>query len=93
MSQTASNVPNGVLALQMFNATNESGFIRDALYIIGLGIRELYKNENITSLPPSYCGNIGQNNWKTGSKLFNILRKQTLLYGKTGRVSFDGKGI
>lgn len=89
----ASNVPNGVLALQMFNSTNESGFIRDALYIIGLAVRELYKNENITALPPSYCGNIGQNQWKTGDKLFNILRKQTLLYGKTGRVAFDGKGI
>lgn len=87
----ARNVPNGVLALQMFNSTNESGHIRDALYIIGLAVRELFKNENIT-LPSSYCGNIGQNYWKTGDKLFNILRKQTLLYGKTGRVAFDGKG-
>ena len=88
----ANNIPNGVLSTTMFNSTNESGFIRDALYIIGLAVRELYKNENITSLPPAYCGDIGQNHWKIGDKLFNVLRKQTLLYGKTGRVAFDGKG-
>ncbi|KAK4336632.1 hypothetical protein RND71_043744 [Anisodus tanguticus] len=88
----ATNVPNGALAIQAFNSTNESGYIRDALYIIGLAIRELYKKENITSLPPSYCGEIGKKNWKLGDKLFNILRKQVLLFGKTGRVAFDGKG-
>uniref|UniRef100_A0AAN0N7N0 Glutamate [NMDA] receptor subunit 1 n=1 Tax=Polyphagotarsonemus latus TaxID=1204166 RepID=A0AAN0N7N0_9ACAR len=88
----ATNVPNGALGIQAFNSTNESGYIRDALYIIGLAIRELYKKENITSLPPSYCGEIGKNNWKLGDKLFNILRKQVLLFGKTGRVAFDGKG-
>lgn len=91
-SLKANNVPNGVLALQLFNSSNESGFIRDALYTIGLAVRDLYKNENITSLPPSYCGDISQNHWKTGDKLFNMLRKQTLLYGKTGRVAFDNKG-
>ncbi|RWS17195.1 hypothetical protein B4U79_11248 [Dinothrombium tinctorium] len=87
----ATNVPDGVLALKLFNATNGVGHIRDSVYIIGMAIRDMYLNENITK-PPSHCGDLHRNQWETGTKFFNYLRKQFLLYGKTGRVAFDGKG-
>ena len=87
----STNVPDGVLALKLFNSTNGAGHIRDAVYIIGMAIKEMYYNENITR-PPSNCGDLGHGKWETGEKFFNYLRKQTLSYGRTGRVSFDGKG-
>ncbi|RWS30727.1 hypothetical protein B4U80_08658 [Leptotrombidium deliense] len=87
----ATNVPDGVLALKLFNATNGVGHIRDSVYIVGMAIRDMYLNENITK-PPSHCGDLSKNQWETGTKFFNYLRKQSLLYGKTGRVAFDGKG-
>lgn len=87
----AGNVPDGVLALRLFNASNGNGHILDSVYIVGMAIKEMFKNENIT-LPPSSCGDVARNQWSTGTKFFNYLRKQSLVYGKTGRVAFDGKG-
>ena len=90
-SLMAPNVPDGILGLRLFNASNTAGHIRDAVYIIGMALKEMHFNENITR-PPSTCGDIGHGRWDSGHKLFNYLRKQSLAYGRTGRVSFDGKG-
>lgn len=87
----ATNVPDGVLALQLFNANNRASHIVDSIYIIGLAIRDMIPIENVTR-PPSKCGDLTANSWETGSTFYNYLRKQFLLYGKTGRVAFDGKG-
>jgi len=87
----APNVPDGILGLKLFNATNTGGHIRDAVYITGMAIKEMYFNENITR-PPSTCGDMWNAKWDTGEKFFNYLRKQSLGFGRTGRVTFDGKG-
>uniref|UniRef100_T1L122 Glutamate [NMDA] receptor subunit 1 n=1 Tax=Tetranychus urticae TaxID=32264 RepID=T1L122_TETUR len=87
----ATNVPDGVLALQLFNANNRASHIVDSIYIIGLAIRDMLPIENVTR-PPSKCGDLSANSWETGPTFYNYLRKQFLLYGKTGRVAFDGKG-
>ncbi|XP_074600857.1 glutamate [NMDA] receptor subunit 1-like isoform X2 [Brevipalpus obovatus] len=91
----AANVPDGVLALSLYNASNGSGHIMDSAYVIGMAIRDMYEldgsGENITG-PPSQCGDLNRNRWSRGPLLFNYMRKQLLLYGKTGRVAFDGKG-
>lgn len=87
----APNVPDGILGLKLFNSSNSAGHIRDAVYITGMAIKEMYMNENITR-PPNTCGDLGHSKWETGLTFFNYLRKQSLSYGRTGRVTFDGKG-
>lgn len=85
----ASNRPNGILSVRLQNRDN-AAYIRDAVYVLGLGIKEMHNTENITR-PPSNCKNLGTNKWDSGPKLFNYFKKQTLL-GKTGRVAFDDRG-
>ncbi|XP_022238810.1 glutamate [NMDA] receptor subunit 1-like, partial [Limulus polyphemus] len=89
-SLKAANRPDGLLALTLVNASDAAAHIRDSVYIIGLGLRELIRNENITKAPDS-CGQRDRA-WETGKKLVKYLKAQSLLYGKTGRVAFDEKG-
>ncbi|XP_076351291.1 glutamate [NMDA] receptor subunit 1-like isoform X2 [Tachypleus tridentatus] len=86
----ASNRPDGILALTLVNASDTAGHIRDSVYIIGLGLRDLIHNENITDAPDS-CGTVGKP-WETGKQFVEYLKAQSLLSGKTGRVAFDEKG-
>lgn len=48
------------------------------------------QSKEITEAPKD-CDNSGTI-WETGKDLFNFIRKQTLLYGETGKVAFDDQG-
>jgi ionotropic glutamate receptor NMDA 1 len=87
----AKNKPIGVLGLKLQNLDNTEGHIRDSVYTLGMALRSMYTTENITK-PPSDCKDLGRAKWESGSKLFSHLKKQSLLYGKTGRVAFDERG-
>ncbi|XP_076311520.1 glutamate [NMDA] receptor subunit 1-like [Tachypleus tridentatus] len=89
-SLKAAKRPDGLLALTLVNASDAAAHIRDSVYIIGLGLRDLIRNENITKAPDS-CGQRDRA-WETGKKFVKYLKAQSLLYGKTGRVAFDEKG-
>jgi ionotropic glutamate receptor NMDA 1 len=56
-----------------------------------MAFKSMYTTENITK-PPTDCKDLGGAKWESGSKLFSYLKKQSLLYGKTGRVAFDERG-
>ncbi|XP_022253390.1 glutamate [NMDA] receptor subunit 1-like [Limulus polyphemus] len=86
----AANRPDGILALTLLNASDAAGHIWDSVKIIGLGLRDLIRNENITKAPDS-CDS-SDRAWETGKQFVKYLKAQSLLYGKTGRVAFDEKG-
>ncbi|OTF83120.1 hypothetical protein BLA29_013944, partial [Euroglyphus maynei] len=46
---------------------------------------------NLT-MPPGDCRNIGHSRWMDGELFYNFLREQTIIFGKTGKVSFDEHG-
>ena len=122
------NIPDGTIGVRMFAANNASAHIRDALFVVGMALREWTSraangrramhyqppdgvnlgdlesgmvvsgslNPNLTNFlytpPPSYCGDHKKSAWLAGQRFYNVLRKQSLLYGRSGRVAFDGKG-
>ncbi|KAK8764714.1 hypothetical protein V5799_032678 [Amblyomma americanum] len=86
----APNVPDGVLGLELVNASDEKAHIRDSVQVIALALKELQKDPNMTQ-PNISCSMLG-NSWESGLKLVSLLKKQKLLRGETGRVRFDDKG-
>ncbi|KAH7939110.1 hypothetical protein HPB52_005873 [Rhipicephalus sanguineus] len=86
----APNVPDGVLGLELVNASDERAHIRDSVQVIALALKELQKDPNMTQ-PNISCSMLG-NSWESGLKLVSLLKKQKLLRGETGRVRFDDKG-
>ncbi|XP_064488877.1 glutamate [NMDA] receptor subunit 1-like isoform X2 [Ornithodoros turicata] len=86
----AVNVPDGVLALELVNASDERAHIRDSVNIIALALKELQRDSTMTT-PSLNCSMLGRT-WESGLKLVSLLKKQELLRGETGRVRFDDKG-
>ncbi|KAG0418372.1 hypothetical protein HPB47_004894, partial [Ixodes persulcatus] len=86
----APNVPDGVLGLELVNASDERAHIRDSVEVIALALKELQKDPNMTQ-PNISCSMLG-NSWESGIKLVGLLKKQKLLRGETGRVRFDDRG-
>lgn len=81
---------DGILGIQLVNGSDEEAHIFDSVYIIGLALKALYFNENITE-PPDSCDSKDKN-WETGKTFVQYLKRQKLSYGKTGQVTFDDKG-
>ncbi|KAF4525166.1 hypothetical protein B566_EDAN014757 [Ephemera danica] len=59
-------------------------------YVLALAIREMNRTMNITEAPQD-CDNSGSI-WETGKQLFEFIRRQVLLNGRTGKVAFDDNG-
>ena len=87
----AKNRPTGLLAIKLQNTDNIEGHIRDSAYILGQAIKTMHLNENITK-PITDCRDLSRTKWKSGSKLFSYVKRQTLLFGRTGHVAFDERG-
>ncbi|XP_066139528.1 glutamate [NMDA] receptor subunit 1 isoform X4 [Euwallacea fornicatus] len=86
----ADNVPEGILGLQLVNATDERAHIKDSIYVLASALRDMNQSKEITAAPKD-CDNSGSI-WETGKDLFNFIRKQELLNGETGKVAFDDQG-
>ncbi|XP_046408094.1 glutamate [NMDA] receptor subunit 1 [Ischnura elegans] len=86
----AENVPVGTLGLRLVNATKERAHVQDSIYILASALRDMNAKENITEAPND-CDNSGSI-WETGKMLFEYIRRQVLLNGKTGKVAFDDNG-
>ncbi|XP_071442284.1 glutamate [NMDA] receptor subunit 1-like isoform X2 [Hetaerina americana] len=86
----AENVPVGALGLRLVNATKERAHVQDSIYILASALRDMNAKENITEAPND-CDNSGSI-WETGKVLFEYIRRQVLLNGKTGKVAFDDNG-
>ena len=87
----AKNRPTGVLALKLQNSDNIEGHIRDSVYILGMALKNMHLNDNITK-PPTDCRDLSRDKWMSGYTLFSYVKKQNLLYGRTGFVAFNEKG-
>ncbi|XP_044734229.1 glutamate [NMDA] receptor subunit 1 isoform X2 [Chrysoperla carnea] len=87
---SARNAPEGLLGLQLVNATNERAHIKDSIYVLASALRDMSKTQLITEAPKD-CDNSGSI-WETGKLLFEEIKKQVLLNGATGKVAFDDNG-
>lgn len=91
-SLESKHIPDGSIGTKLQHSNNKELHIRDSIYILGRALRDIVQYENLTR-PPIDCSDIsGDNKWESGIKLFTYLKKQNLLYGKTGTVAFDEKG-
>ena len=86
----APNLPVGFLGVRYKDWDNLPGHIVDSIYVISYAIRAMHNQVNFTS-PPNNCL-IGGNKWLSGQTFYEYLRKQTIIFGKTGKVSFDERG-
>ena len=87
----AANLPVGFLGIRYKDQSNIQSHIFDSLYVISNAIKEMHNKTNLTT-PPSDCRNIGRSQWTDGELFYDFLREQTIIFGKTGKISFDEHG-
>lgn len=88
----APNLPLGFLGVRYKDWNNIQAHIIDSVYVISNAIKEIYyERKNLTTNPPNNCRNIADK-WLDGDRFYNYLRQQTIIFGKTGKVSFNEQG-
>ncbi|KAH9528882.1 Glutamate receptor ionotropic, NMDA 1 [Dermatophagoides farinae] len=89
----APNLPIGFLGIRYKDQSNIQSHIIDSVYVISNAIKEMRSkiNANLT-MPPGDCRNIGRSRWTDGDLFYDFLRGQTIIFGKTGKISFDEHG-
>ncbi|UXI19263.1 hypothetical protein NH340_JMT05206 [Sarcoptes scabiei] len=90
----APNLPIGSLGIryQNWNDSDLNLHITDSIYVIANAIKQMYEDNVTISMPPNYCRDIGLANKNTGPILLRYLRNQTIIFGKTGKISFNERG-
>lgn len=90
----ATNVPVGALGLELFNATAENVHIKDAVTIIGKTIRNLFKNDNLTTVSDvsNSCKNRKSLGETSGKIIYRGLLKERLDNAITGQITFNNDG-
>lgn len=85
------NLPIGALGVRYKDWANIKSHIYDAVSVIAGAIRGMYQQVNFTQ-PPTDCHNIGRAKWIEGDIFYDYIREQTIIYGKTGKITFDERG-
>ncbi|GFO03635.1 nmda-like glutamate receptor protein [Plakobranchus ocellatus] len=84
----ASNIPIGVLGVDLIDGNNEVKHIRDAVKVIGSSFTRLLDKDKIQN-PPRRCNDTAK--WDSGDLVYDTLL-ETSLVGETGHVSFNERG-
>lgn len=85
------NLPVGFLGVRFRDRDNLDAHITDSVQVIATAINAIHRQVNFTN-PPTDCRNIANSRWLLGEILYDYLREQKIIFGKTGKVNFDERG-